>query len=190
MKNILAIISVLIISSVFSQKDTIRYYSLEELKTASIDSVIAIDLKKMNLTQLPEVLFQFKNLQYLNLSKNKLTDINGVENFPHLRYLNVEKNKLEYFPVSICQLIEIETLILNRNNFETIPPCIEQCQKLKVIDLWYTAVTSLPNEMIRIKTLESIDLTGVQINHAGQDRLKNMFPTVKLILSPPCNCMY
>lgn len=188
MKFILAITSILLCSISFSQEQTPKYYTLEELKTAVVDSVFAIDLKKMNLTEIPAEVFKFKHIQYLDISKNKFSNVIGLEQFPHLRYLNVEKNKLDYFPVSICQLTEIETLILNRNYFESIPPCIEHCQQLKTIDLWYTGVTMLPMEMTKIKTIKSIDLTGVQINVAKQEQLRNMFPQVKLLLSPPCNC--
>lgn len=189
MRFILAITSALLFNFSFSQEKTVKYYKLEELKNASADSVFAVDLKKMNLTELPEDLFRFTHIEYLDISKNKLTNVAGLEKFPQLRHLNIEKNKLDYFPVSICQLTSIETLILNRNdNVSSIPSCIEYCQKLKFVDLWGTAVTSLPEEMTRITTLEKIDFSDVQINKQGQERLKAMFPNVKLVLSPPCNC--
>ena len=190
MKIILAIISVLYINTVFSQEQPIRYYTLSELATATVDSVFAIDLKKMNLTELPDDIFKFKNIMYLDLSKNKLTQTNGLEHFKQLRYLNLEKNKFEYFPFPICQLTELETLILNRNNISVIPVCIEYCQNLKYLDLWGTTVSGLPIEMVHIKTLEKIDLSAVQINKQGQERLREMFPKVKLVLDSPCNCAY
>lgn len=180
----------LCINLAHSQEQPVRYYKLHELANASADSVFAVDLKKLNLTELPEELFRFKHIQYLDLSKNKFTNVTGLEHFSRLRYLNIEKNKLDYFPISICQLANIETLILNRNNFESIPSCIEHCQQLKKLDLWYTGVTGLPEEMTRIKTLELIDFTGIQINKVRQDQLRNMFPKVKLVLSPPCNCTH
>lgn len=190
MKFIPVIISVLFINLAFTQGKQIKYYSLSELKNAAVDSVIAVDLQKMNLTELPQELMRFKNIQYLDLSKNKFSNVTGLENFSHLRYLNLEKNRLDYFPISICQLTEIETLILNRNYFESIPACIEYCQQLKTIDLWYTSVTTLPQEITRIPTLESIDLTGIQINKERQEQLKKMLPNVKFALSPPCNCTH
>lgn len=188
MKFILVITSVLLSSISYSQENSLKYYQLAELKNASVDSVLAVDLKKMNLTELPEELFRFTKIEHLDISKNKFTNVTGLEYFPQLRYLNIEKNKLDYFPISICQLKNIETLIINRNNISSIPLCIEYCQKLKFIDLWGTSVTGLPEEMTRITTLEKIDFSDVQINKQGQERLKAMFPNVKLLLSPPCNC--
>lgn len=186
-KLILALILAVAFFSSFAQEN-VKYYRLDELKNASVDSVFAIDLKKMNLSEIPEEVFKFKNITHLDLSKNKFVTVNGLEHFNKLTYLNLEKNKLDYFPIEICQLINIKTIIINRNYIETIPPCIDQCQNLEMIDLWYTGVTMLPEEMMRISTLKHIDLTGVQINAGKQQKLRNMFPDIKLIMSPPCNC--
>ncbi|HNS41828.1 MAG TPA: hypothetical protein PKN22_03635, partial [Taishania sp.] len=131
-----------------------------------------------------------KNVTSLNVGKNKLKNLNGIEQLEHLTYLNAEKNILEYFPNEICQLKQLETLILNRNIYiDAVPACIENCQQLKTLDLWYTAVDHLPIEMTTIKTLKLIDFSGVQINQEGQNKLKKMFPNTKLVLSAPCNCM-
>lgn len=189
MKFILAIISLLYINTGFSQ-ETVRYYKLEELPNAPIDSVFAIDLKKMSLTEIPEIIFQFKNLQYLNLSKNKLTTAKGLEVFKQLKWLSLDKNKLTYFPIGICQLTNLEDLKISRNDIEVIPICIEYCQKLKNVELWSTMITGLPEEMTRISTIRMIDFTGIQINVKRQEQLRNMFPKAKLILDPPCNCTH
>ncbi|MCO5260437.1 MAG: protein phosphatase 1 regulatory subunit 42 [Crocinitomicaceae bacterium] len=190
MKNILVIILITTCNVVFSQVEKVNYYTIDQLKNVSIDSVFAINLSKKKLKKLPEILFKFKHIQYLDLSKNQLADIDGIETFTELQYLNVEKNKLEYFPKGICQLVELTTLILNRNVYiDQVPSCIVNCQKLKFIDLWYTSIESLPQEMTEIKTLEKIDLSGVQIDQDSQTSLKKMFPKVRLIMSPPCNCM-
>ncbi len=190
MKHILAIISILFISVGFAQNQSIKQYTLAELKTAHVDSVFAIDLQKMKLQQLPPIVFKFKNVTSLNVGKNKLKNLNGIEQLEHLTYLNAEKNILEYFPNEICQLKQLETLILNRNIYiDAVPACIENCQQLKTLDLWYTAVDHLPIEMTTIKTLKLIDFSGVQINQEGQNKLKKMFPNTKLVLSAPCNCM-
>ncbi len=190
MRFILVIISALCIDPAFSQEQSVRYYTIGELATAPVDSVLAIDLSKSGLTELPKEIYRFKHLQYLNLSKNKLAKVEGLETFPHLRHLDLGKNKLEYFPFSICQLTELETLLLNRNTISIIPVCIEYCQRLKYLDLWGTTVSSLPIEMTRIKTLEKIDFSAVQINKQKQERLRELFPTVKLVLDSPCNCAY
>lgn len=190
MKHLHVVIYLLISCFSSAQADSIHFYSLEELKTAHPDSVLAISLKKQKLTELPEELFRFTKIRYLDLEKNEFGDLSRLGEFTELVYLNVGKNKLINFPVAICQLKNIEELILNRNDFSYIPPCINYCQKLTSIDLWETPVTSLPNEMHSIPTLKSIDFSGVRMNPTQQKNLKELLPNVKLILDAPCDCLY
>ena len=91
-----------------------RVYTIEDLKSVHPDSVLAIDLSKNKLERLPEYLREYKNLQYLDLGKNNLNSLQGLEQLTNLKYLNLERNKLELFPVQLCALQKLDTLILNR----------------------------------------------------------------------------
>jgi len=190
MKKILVVLTLLINSVIYSQPDSVKFYSLEEVKNADPDSVFAISLKKSKLTKLPEELFRFKNLKYLDLEKNEISDVLPIGEFKQLIYLNLGKNKLQNFPVSVCQLLFLEDLVVNRNEFSYVPPCISACKKLRRIDFWETPVRSLPKEMEAIKTLELIDFSGVKMNPTGYKLLKEQFPGVKLEMDAPCDCMY
>lgn len=186
----LALFYLLFCKLAFSQPDSVRFYTLEELKGSNPDTVYAISLKKMKLTALPKELFLFKNLKYLNLERNEIADVLPIGEFKHLIYLNLGKNKLQNFPVSVCQLLELEDLVVNRNEFSYVPPCISACTNLRRIDFWETPVRELPKEMSAIKTLELIDFSGVKMNPTGHKALINQFPGVKLELDTPCDCMY
>lgn len=190
MKFLLAIISWFSINIIaFSQVEGVRFFTFDELSSANPDSVIAIDLQKQKLKTLPEEIFKFTKLQYLNLGKNEITDLDRIGTFKELKYLNLERNKLDHFPVVVCQLQKIEHLALGRNEFEKIPDCIETCTELKYLDLWATPVKSLPDCMTKLTKLEEIDFSEVQISKPGQEKLKEQFPNVKLILDSPCHCL-
>lgn len=190
MKQLLVVLYFLISNLSIAQPDSVRFYTLEELIDTNPDTIRAITLKKQKLSTLPEALFRFKQLQYLDLEKNEIEDVSRIGEFEHLIYLNLGKNKLQNFPVVVCQLKKLEVLILNRNEFSYIPPCINYCENLMYVDLWETPVTSLPNEMQTIKTLTTIDFSGVRMNPTQQSILKNQFPNVRLILDAPCDCLY
>jgi Leucine-rich repeat (LRR) protein len=190
MKYTLVIILALLFNWSFGQPKTIRTYQWHELDKAPIDSVLSIQIKGKKLTKIPNEIFRFKNLQYLDLSNNKLTDVAGLTAFSQLKKIDVSRNKLEYFPLDFCQLTELDSIIINRNtSIETIPSCMQYCKKLSYLDLWYTAIDVLPAELATIPNLKKIDLTGVQINRAKQDKLRETFKNIQLILSPPCNCV-
>ena len=190
MKQLLAILWLISSNLLFAQPDSVRFYTLDEVRNASPDTIFAISLRKSKLTEIPTELLRFKHLRYLDLEKNNINNVLTLGEFKELVYLNLSRNDLQYFPVSVCQMAEIEELVLNRNSFETVPPCISYCTKLRKIDFWETPVRSLPAEMQSLKNLEIIDFTGVKMNPTGQKKLKEQFPNVELKLDSPCDCMY
>ncbi len=190
MKQLLVILWLINSNLLFAQPDSVRFYTLEEVKNASPDTVFAISLRKSKLTEIPNDLLRFKNLKYLDLEKNEIRNVLPLGEFKQLVYLNMSRNDLQYFPVSVCQMANIEELVLNRNDFETVPPCINYCTKLRKIDFWETPVRTLPAEMQVLKNLELIDFTGVKMSPTGQKKLKEQFPWVDLRLDSPCDCMY
>lgn len=183
----LVLISLLISLNSFSQS-SLRIYQWEELDSIPSDSVFAIDLSKRKLTELPD-LSAFKQLRYLDLGKNKLESLEGLSELVHLKYLNLERNKLDLFPVQICSLRQLDSLVLNRNLFDRIPECIEQLQSLSYLDLWDVPISEIPNSISSLKRLKKLDLSGVRMNPAYQERLKSLLPNTELLLDPPCDCM-
>lgn len=174
----------------FAQPDSVRFYTLDEVVNASPDTIFALSLRKSKLTKIPAEILKFKNLKYLDLEKNEIHDVIPLGEFKELVYLNLSRNKLQYFPVSVCQMAHIQELILNRNEFETVPSCINYCTELRKVDFWETPVRSLPSEMQELPKLEVIDFSGVKMNPTGQEKLKKQFPKVKLVLDTPCDCIY
>jgi len=168
--------------------ENIRYYKLSELDTAHIDSVRAVNLSKLKLSELPKTLYRFHNIEYLDLSKNKLERIDSLSIFVNLRYLNLGKNKLSIFPVSICSLSNLRWLSLQSNSIASIPSCIQYCEQLEYVDLWGCLVSYLPDEMAYISSLKEIDLSAIQLNQYQQDQIRDQFPQVRLKMGAACNC--
>lgn len=189
MRNLLVIFLVFASFSSKAQVDSVRFYSLDELKSANADSVVAISLRKQKLDSLPELLFQFTHIKYLDLGKNNLNNLNGLNQFSDLVYLNIEKNRLFYFPIAVCSMPELEELVLNRNEFTNVPSCIENCSKLRRVDLWATPVTDFAEQLSKVKSLEELDLSSIKMSPTFQNKLETLFPNVKLIIDAPCDCM-
>ena len=75
----------------------------------------------------------------------------------------------------------IQTLILDKNNFEEIPKEIFKLKTLKELSLRENQLTSLPEEISKIKGLELLDLTGNKIPISDVDILKALLPYCKII---------
>jgi len=189
MNRLLVIIFLVISGKSFAQPDSIRFYTLSELVGANPDTICALSFRKQKLTVLPEQLFQYRNLKYLDLEKNAISDLSRLGELNQLVYLNLGKNNLDNFPVCVCQMPFLEELVVSRNFFSYVPPCIEFCSQLRKIDFWETPVSSLPIEMQSLKMLEFMDFSGVRMNPRTQKILKQQYPHVRMSLDAPCDCL-
>ncbi len=148
-----------------------------------------LDLSKQRLTQLPEEVFRYPNLEVLILKKNKIQSLpdSGWEKLPHLRYIDLSRNKLSYLPSAWGQL-PIDTLILNRNFILRIPDSFQNMDELIYLDLWSNEVDRLPEKMNDLPRLKLIDMRGISMNHKYRAEFLNQFPKIEILVSPGCDC--
>lgn len=166
-----------------------KYIPYADLTNYSKDSVFAVDCSKMKLKAFPTELAEYPNIAYLNLSKNPMMKMDGLENMTQLQYLNIDKIKTVYFPIEIIRLTELKELIVSRNEFENLPREIQYLTKLEVLDLYGTMILSLPKEIQFLSNLKRIDFTGVSLNVYEQKAIRELLPDIKIKMDAPCNCM-
>ena len=195
MKLLFVVFLALIISHpVFLQKEkslsNIKIYQWEEVVHANPDTIFGISFKKNRLSSLPNELFRFTKVIYLNLEKNKFQEFpENLDTLTKLKYLNISKNKLKIFPLVITRLFELEVLVANRNHFERIPNNIKYCSKLQKIDFWNTPIAFLPDGFFKLKNLKELDLSNIRFSPKQHQKIVNGFGGVDLKLDPPCDCM-
>ena len=156
-------------SVVFGQRDYI-YDSLEEALLVHPDSVYRLDLSQKKLREIPVEIFQFKNLQNLNLEKNKLSSLPKEFIFPQLEILNLSKNDFEKFPEVVTENITLKQLLMGKNKIDSIPESISNLQNLIVFDIWFNPITDLPASIVELKKLRSLDLRGVNFSNDFQKK--------------------
>jgi Leucine-rich repeat (LRR) protein len=154
------------------------------------DKVLKLVLRKEKLDSFPEAIWQFKNLQYLDLSRNNIREIpDSISRLKNLQVLHLSRNQIEYMPRTIGDLSELRILEVNQNELYVLPPQIGKLQKLEVLDLWNNNISVFPDELKQISgNLKVLDLRTILINRETQDRVKAMLPNTKVYFSPPCKC--
>lgn len=108
-------------------------------------------IKLININSLP------REIKTLDISKNKVKNINFIE--------NIELKKLCLFNNNLSNIDGIETIHtleyinLGLNPFEYFPLNLVKCKELKNINLSLTKIKKLPDELLGLEKLENLDLT-------------------------------
>lgn len=166
-----------------------QYTSLQEALAAPHDSVYSLKLKERLKTVPMEVFTKFPNLQWLDLSKNRLTELPPeLGQLKQLKKLILNKNRLEAIPPEIGQLHDLRELIISQNELETLPEEISNLQKLRYIDMWSNNVTHLPRAMNDMMALEEIDLRVIVLTEEEQEGIKDIFTNTTIKMDNHCNC--
>jgi Leucine-rich repeat (LRR) protein len=165
------------------------YDNMEEaLKHAN--SVYRLSLHGKKLKVFPLEILKFKNLQELDLSKNRLDSLpNEIGELEYLQVLDIASNKLEYFPDSIGKLKNLKKIAAGRNNIIAIPKQIGELENLEILDLWSNQISIFPDELNKLKKLRYVDLRAIQIEDNMQRHIQEMLPNVLIYFSPSCHCV-
>lgn len=88
------------------------------------------------LTQLPPVICQLRNLQVLNLCNNRLTSLPAEFGMlAKLHTLSLAVNQIEFLPPSFVCLGALQKISLADNRFTRYPGCLHQLQALTSVNM-------------------------------------------------------
>lgn len=164
------------------------FESLEDALLAHPDSVYRLDLSRGSLKEVPQEIFNFKNLRELDLSKNKLTDLPDNFIFDNLEVLHLTKNKFEFIPKVICKNAHLKQLFLGKNHISEIPECFGDLTELVIFDIWFNTVSVIPESMVNLKKLESFDLRGMSYSEEFQKEWREKLSWVEIQFDVGCDC--
>lgn len=171
------------------QLDTAKVYHSIESALRNPKSVYRIDLSKQKLKAFPEELIQFPNLNEVVLDKNKIDSIPPViGKLKYLQVLSMQSNKIDTLRKEVFWLQHLKKLDLGDNLISYIPADLEKLQKLEVLCLWDNPIQVYPAVLGDLPNLKILDLLNNQMGRNTQERVQNMLPNCRIIMSPPCNC--
>jgi len=141
-----------------------RTENIKELLTNK-EKVYSIDLSYSELKELPKEIFQCLNLQALNLSGNRFTDVEkllvDLSKLPNLKILDLNRVGLKQLPNNIHLLSNLEVLCLDNNKFTFLNEDIGALTKLKLLSLSNNKkLSDLPKAIEKFKCLQRLDVSG------------------------------
>jgi Leucine-rich repeat (LRR) protein len=151
-------------------------------------------LRDNRLNSLPGNFSQLRNLKVLDLSNMHRNLSRGYNNFsyiplsvcnlPNLEKLLLEKLPIKLIPVNIVYLKKLKVLSLNgcyELNVYNAIRILSQITELQVLDISFTGTTKVPNEILLLKNLKV--LVWQEEGNSNQEeiaRLKTLMPNTKI----------
>lgn len=160
---------------------------VEDLKSLLVkkDEIYALNLSDSNINELPEELFQFKNLQYLNLSTNRFKDkeklFDDLAKLPNLIILELNRCYLRALPDNINKLKGLQMLSLSFNDFRVINESLGELTSLKYLNLGSNGkLRDLPKSIGNLRCLQMLNVSPNGLNRL-RDELANCHQLVSIV---------
>jgi leucine-rich repeat protein SHOC2 len=135
-------------------------------------SIYGIQLRRSNITSIPEFIFQTQgntnerltNLHKLTICATSLTSIpESIGQLINLKELNLRRNQLTSLPDSIGQLVNLQNLDLANNQLTSLSDSIFQLTNLQRLDLMNNSLISLPESLGQLTNLKYLYLRGSRL---------------------------
>ncbi|XP_066440147.1 malignant fibrous histiocytoma-amplified sequence 1 homolog [Eleutherodactylus coqui] len=118
------------------------------------------DLSLRRLKVIPSDILVDTKIQTLNLDRNKLKSVSGINHLQELKTLILSKNELTDFPMEIQSLSHLEKLELNQNKIQTIPIGIfSNLKDLKHLKLNNNRLSKLPMDLGSCSKLQYLNIS-------------------------------
>ena len=156
-------------------------------------------LQEKGLKAFPEVT---ATADYLNLDRNQLESVAGVENLKGLKWLRLNENRLASLP-DLSALVNLRRIYLRDNKFTAVPETLKDLPVLTDIELsgnpiktipdWLAAkqgllflsfnrtqVTALPADLSAWKSLKALQLGELNLSAEEMARIRAALPDVAI----------
>jgi Leucine-rich repeat (LRR) protein len=100
---------------------------------SDIDKISKVNVNGLNLIEIPKDLLKCKNLEYLYVANNKITNWDILENNKTLYHLDCSDNNLRTIPKSL-ENTQIRTLVINKNKIKKLENLPKKINSLYISD--------------------------------------------------------
>lgn len=139
-----------------------------------------LNLDRNALTNVDE-LVSFTSLKWLRLNGNRLTALPDLKGLRGLRRIYLQNNRLTAVPETLRDLPSLTDVELSGNPIDTVPAWLAEKPGLKNISLNRTRVTSLPKDLSAWRSLSSLQLGDLSVPAEEMARIRKELPNVAIV---------
>ncbi|MDZ4666484.1 MAG: leucine-rich repeat domain-containing protein [bacterium] len=147
---------------------------------AKLKYIEILDLSHNQLSDLGNYYPSGYYLKKLNISNNQIGSIIGLNQFKNLQYGNLSNNKIVELPMEISQLKKLISLDLSNNQLLYLPKSIAGLTKLEELNLENNQLGSLPPYLYRLRKLKTLNLAGNPLGEKEKERIRKELPAVEI----------
>jgi hypothetical protein len=158
--------------------------SLGDLKgqTAALkaDVVDYLNLDRNQLTNVDEVA-SLSGLKWLRLNDNRLSSLPDLKALSGLRRIYLRNNRFAAVPEQLKDLPALTDIDMSGNPVKEVPAWLAEKKGLKNLSFSRTQVTKLPEKLDAWKSLQSLQLGDLNISAAEMARIRKALPDVAIV---------
>ena len=107
-------------------------------------------------------------VDYLNLDRNQLTNVDAVASLTGLKWLRLNENRLAALP-DLSGLKKLRRVYLRNNKFTQVPETLKDLPELTDLDISWNDVTEVPEWLAKREGLENLSFTHTKIKLLPDD---------------------
>ena len=148
-----------------TKRDGDSYYrAVKKIEGARLSGAKELALRNLNLDLVPLYLSDLKQLQALDLSGNKITEIPGwIGHLSHLRTLNLSSNLLTSVPSSLGELKKLQNLDISNNKLTSLPESFGDLRQLQNLYISHNQLIEIPESLGNLIQLQTLDVSVNQL---------------------------
>lgn len=116
----------------------------------------------------PELLVGGEKIDYLNLDRNELKSVIGVEKLTGLKWLRLNENNLASLP-DLSALVNLRRIYLRDNRFLSVPETLKNLPALTDIELSGNPIAEIPEFLVSKKGLKNLSFNRTRLTRLPTD---------------------
>lgn len=138
----------------------------ETISKGGLDGIRHIKLDGWNLEEIPNPIFDLKQLETLSLQHNQIREIHrDIIKLSSLKWLDLSYNSFVDFPLAILSLESLKELLLDHNFIAEIPESIGKLEMVELLYLDNNLISTLPKSIGKLPHLSTLGICKQDIEN-------------------------
>ena len=144
------------------------------------DIVDYLNLDRNQLTNVDAVA-SLTGLKWLRLNDNQLSALPDLSALKGLRRIYLKNNRFTQVPATLKSLAELTDIDLSWNDIDEIPDWLAKREGLVNLSFTHTKIRQLPADLGAWRSLKSLQLADLELNPAEMARIRKALPGTAIV---------